>query len=126
MSTRSIRNIVKKYNNIFVNFKPIEKCILLQAILEKNGYSYSIIQGYVNTDIEDTPLCCTYVWLQNYQTEDKIFPIKTPFERSFVTENILSGVTCIDQYESCTISDIQESLKNRDKLKKKHKKLLEK
>ena len=124
-TSMSPRSIVKKFTNILAQFKPIERCILLQALLEKNGHSYSIVHGYLNTDIGDTPMCCTYVWLQDYQTEDKIYPIKNPFDKSFISESILSGITCVDQYEPEILASIHETMKNREKLKNKHKKLLE-
>jgi hypothetical protein len=121
----SPKTIVKKFSNIFANFNPIEKCILIQAILEKKGYQYFIVHGYLNTDIDDMPMCCSYVWLESSQSEDKIYPIKNPFEKSFTSTSILSGITCIDKYEPSIMANIEDTMKNSDKLKKKHRKLLE-
>ena len=81
----------------------ITQCAIVRDVLNKKyNKKYNLKRGYLNIDAFGTPACFTYFWLETEDgcKIDVIKEIQGVQEKYFLTDEILSGVECIDQKES--------------------------
>lgn len=83
----------------------ITQCAIVRDVLNKKyNKKYKLKKGYLNIDAFGTPACFTYFWLETDDgcKVDVIKEVQGIEEKYFLTEDILTGVECIDQKESDT------------------------